>query len=60
MLEPGLTALESADMIVLPSWNLAESPPKRLISLQFWQHGAVIVGLCLGAFVLASIGLLDG
>ncbi len=62
MLEQGLTALESADMIILPSWNLAESPPKRLISAILAAHrrGAVIVGLCLGAFVLASTGLLDG
>lgn len=59
----GIRALATADMIVLPSWSddLAVPPEYLLQALrQAHRRGARLVGLCLGAFVLAYAGLLDG
>lgn len=59
----GLGALRHADVVVVPSWcdDLRPAPPALLRALQAaHRRGAVIVGLCLGAFVLAEAGLLDG
>jgi len=58
----GLPALGKADMVVIPSWHddLRPAPPALLQALrQAHARGARIVGLCLGAFVLAEAGLLD-
>lgn len=60
--EHGLDAMLSADTIIVPSWNSPhdEPPPLLLAALrQAHARGAQIVGLCLGAFVLAAAGLLD-
>lgn len=57
-----LTPLQSADVIVIPSWRSPdEQPPEVLLDIlrQRAKQGATIVGLCLGAFVLAAAGLLD-
>lgn len=59
----GLAGLSDASTIVVPSWRDAdERPPEALISALRRAHarGACIVGLCLGAYVLAEAGLLDG
>lgn len=59
----GLSALQHAATIIVPSWrDVAESPPKSLLIALNVAHerGAKIVGLCLGAFVVAEAGLLDG
>ncbi|MFN5938968.1 MAG: helix-turn-helix domain-containing protein [Polaromonas sp.] len=59
----GLSALKQADIIIVPSWrDTAEKPPKALLRALNNAHarGAKIVGLCLGAYVLAEAGLLDG
>lgn len=59
----GLGDLGKAGIIIVPSWrDTNEQPPKALIkALQdAHQRGAKIVGLCLGTFVLAAAGLLDG
>lgn len=59
----GLRALARAGTIVVPSWrDPSERPPEALLAAlrRARQRGALIVGLCLGAFVLAEAGLLEG
>jgi transcriptional regulator GlxA family with amidase domain len=59
----GLRELAHADIVVVPSWrNPMEPAPKPLLAAlhRAHQRGAILVGLCLGAFVLAETGLLDG
>jgi transcriptional regulator GlxA family with amidase domain len=59
----GLTALRGADIVIVPSWRDDCTPvPAALLSALRAAHrrGATIVGLCLGAFVLAEAGLLVG
>lgn len=59
----GLNELSKAATIIVPSWrDPAELPPQALLDAlrQASQQGARIVGLCLGSFVLAAAGLLDG
>jgi transcriptional regulator GlxA family with amidase domain len=59
----GLSALKKADIIIVPSWrDPAEKPPAALLRAlnTAYARGAKIVGLCLGAFVLAEAGLLHG
>ena len=59
----GIEALADAATIVVPSWrDAAERPPAPLLAALQAAHerGAQIVGLCLGAYVLAAAGLLDG
>lgn len=56
-------AADNADMIIVPTWPVADKPvTPALIELLQTAHdgGARIVGLCLGAFAVASAGLLDG
>lgn len=58
----GLDQLARADLIVVPSWrDTEETPPAALLTAlqRAERRGARIVGLCLGAFVLAHAGLLD-
>jgi transcriptional regulator GlxA family with amidase domain len=59
----GLDALDEAHTIIVPSWrDPAETPPAVLLDALRRAHarGAQLVGLCLGAFVLAAAGILDG
>lgn len=59
----GLDALGDAQVIFIPSWRIPyEPPPPALTAALAAAHraGAIVVGLCLGAFVLAEAGLLDG
>ena len=59
----GLKDLAKAAIVIVPSWrDTAELPPKALLDALRKAHkrGALIVGLCLGSFVLAAAGLLDG
>ncbi|HYG41671.1 MAG TPA: DJ-1/PfpI family protein, partial [Bordetella sp.] len=61
--EHALHALAEADIVVVPSWrDTGEPAPPTLLQALRQAHarGALIVGLCLGAFVLAEAGLLDG
>ena len=58
----GLECFADAGTIIVPSWeNPLERPPEELLRALRKAHGAgaKIVGLCLGAFVLAEAGLLD-
>ncbi|RKE34434.1 AraC family transcriptional regulator /AraC family transcriptional regulator with amidase-like domain [Paraburkholderia sp. BL23I1N1] len=58
----GLEALADADTIIVPSWrDPNETPPAALLDALRAAHarGAQLVGLCLGAFVLAAAGILD-
>ncbi|MCJ0764843.1 GlxA family transcriptional regulator [Variovorax terrae] len=62
-----LSALVGADIVIIPSWHSPtapgyQPPPEALLKALRAAHrrGARIVGLCLGAFVLAEAGLLDG
>lgn len=59
----GLRTLDWADIVVVPSWrDPDEAPPEPLLAAlrRARARGALVVGLCLGAFVLAAAGLLDG
>jgi transcriptional regulator GlxA family with amidase domain len=59
----GLQALRTANTIIVPSWrDPEERPPEALLKALVAAHrrGAEIVGLCLGAYVLAEAGLLNG
>lgn len=59
----GLQALRKAHTVIVPSWrNPNERPPQALLDalVKAHQRGAQVVGLCLGAYVLAEAGLLDG
>lgn len=59
----GLEALARAQTIIVPSWrDPGERPPADLLAalVTAQTRGAGIVGLCLGAYVLAEAGLLDG
>lgn len=57
----GLDQVVGADIVIVPSWrDVAEAPPQALVETLKAAHasGALVVGLCLGAFVLAHAGLL--
>ena len=62
-LSHGLEALTNADIVIVPSWrDPNEAAPPALVAALRAAHlrGAQIVGLCLGAYILAAAGLLDG
>jgi len=58
-----LRAAEAADVVILPGWrNADERVAPEIVAVLRAAHarGALVVGLCLGAFGLAEAGLLDG
>ncbi len=59
----GLEDLDDAGTVIVPSWRDPSQPaPRAMLDALRQAHagGARIVGLCLGAFVLADAGLLQG
>ncbi|WP_421292758.1 GlxA family transcriptional regulator [Aeromonas taiwanensis] len=59
----GLEGLAEADIIIIPFWrDPAERPAQPLLDALVAAHrrAAQVVGLCLGTYVLAYAGLLDG
>lgn len=58
----GLDALAEADTVVIPSWHVGREPSAALVAAVVAAHdrGARVVGLCLGSFVVAAAGLVDG
>ena len=59
----GLDSLSEADVVVVPTWRDAGAePPAEVLAALRVAHdrGTTVVGLCLGAFVVAAAGLLDG
>lgn len=60
----GLDAVEDADLVIVPTWRRPpdERPPQAALDALVAAHarGATVVSLCLGTFVLAASGLLDG
>jgi AraC family transcriptional activator FtrA len=59
----GLSALTSADTVLIPGWAPVETPLSarvRSALLQAHSRGARLVTICTGAFALARTGLLDG
>lgn len=62
-LKADLSIIAHADIVIVPSWHDPNQPPSAaLISVLQAAHArrAQIIGLCLGAYVLAAAGLLDG
>ncbi|WP_434680520.1 helix-turn-helix domain-containing protein [Pseudomonas sp. R1-18] len=59
----GLELMEASDVIVIPAWgdHSIVASAQLVTALQRANtQGKLIVGLCLGAFVLGDAGLLDG
>ncbi|WP_133767956.1 GlxA family transcriptional regulator [Enterovirga rhinocerotis] len=58
-----LEAARDADILILPGWRNVDEPVSADIMDELraaQMRGAIVVGLCLGAFGLAEAGLLDG
>lgn len=58
-----IEGLVDADTVIVPSWHDPYVlPPESLLEALREAHarGACLVGLCLGTFVLAATGILDG
>ncbi len=62
VVDHGLELFADARTVVLPSWDPAREPSAALVSAVRSAHarGARVVGLCLGAYVVAASGVADG
>lgn len=59
----GVEALAEVDIVVVPGWSDPAVPPSAALTEALraaHARGAQVVGLCLGTYVLAYAGLLDG
>lgn len=57
-----LERLKSADLVIIPGWDIDAVPPAEIIDALIAAHhrGAYVASFCNGAFLLAHSGLLDG
>jgi len=63
LVDHGLDRLAWSDIVTVSSWELIDATPspELLAALRAaHERGAIVVGQCTGAFVLAHAGLLDG
>jgi len=60
--ERDLSELETADVVILPSWEPFREPSETLLTAirQAHARGATVVGLCIGAFLVAASGIVKG
>lgn len=60
--EHDLSVFETADLVILPSWEPQLEASGVLVEAIRSAHrrGAAVVGLCLGAFLVAASGIADG
>lgn len=59
----GLEVIDTAEIVIVPSWSTPERVAPGAITdalVRAHGRGAIVVGLCLGAFVLGDAGLLRG
>ncbi|TCC45931.1 helix-turn-helix domain-containing protein [Kribbella capetownensis] len=58
----GLEVMDRADVVILPSWDPDREPSAVLLDSIRRAHarGATVVGLCIGAFLVAASGIADG
>lgn len=63
LIDRDLSAIEQADIVIIPSWpNELPQPSEQLITALKKHHdkGKLLIGLCLGSYVLACSGVLNG
>ncbi|GAA1697984.1 GlxA family transcriptional regulator [Kribbella sp. NPDC056951] len=60
--EHGLSVMDTADVVILPSWEPTREPSSLLLTTIQRAHarGAVVIGLCIGAYLVAASGIADG
>ncbi|MFI9559874.1 helix-turn-helix domain-containing protein [Nonomuraea endophytica] len=59
--DDGLEALESADTVVIPGWQVDDVPGEIIDAVRrAHRRGARIVSICSAAFLVAEAGLLSG